>query len=483
MTRKGLRWLVKNMSLGLSVLAVAIAFTLLVRDFRGETIKTEFVVSPTDSEAVLISPELADDIATTLAELENIRDDVQQATDSADIILGFIESGSILLGALIALGVVVFGASIKDVRNDIDEMNREAERRIQQNEAIFTELQQHIREQMERAISEAENRVESSEKRIEDLGERIKRSIDETEETNKTLHLRVDEAVQKARLEAEKSFEVLSLLLLAEQQVRARNRASAITTLNKAYDIDPHNQTTNYLLGYLYVGRKAFDTAIEHLERALRVDPNFAPALAAMGLAQRRMGDTLNDPSEEMKRRQLYAQAEFNLSKALEADPSLIDADDESYFGTLGGLYRRQGRLEDALRAYEDAVRITPTNSYPVVNLATLYKKLGHEAEAKRMYARVIELTEAILDDYPGDTWARLDLAQALLTIGQKEAALKQFDNVIERITETSSLEAAKGVLDFLSDTPQPIDGIEDAREKLQAAIKNLQENPPKFEV
>lgn len=472
-----MRRLVRGLPLGFSILAVAIAIGAYVNANKVDTTRTQFL--RTSDEAVVLPPEAAQELARTLDEVQEAKRDVESASNSASIILSFIEGGSILIGALIALAVLAFGASIQDVRSQLDQSIQEARTRLDATEERMGELVKQIQAQVEESIHNGEMRLQSSEKRMEELNAHIQNALKDTESTMQTLHNVVHEAVENAKQEAENAFRVLSLLLLAEQQVRARNRQSAIAALQEAYQIDPTNQTTNYLLGYLYTGRKQFDKAVEHLQYALDRDANFAPALAAMGLAQRRMGDAETD---EMKRRKLYAQAELNITKALETDPGLIDADNESYFGTLGGLYRRQGRNEDALKAYEDAVRITPNSSYPVGNLAMLYKKLGYEDKAQATYKRAIEIAEAVLDDQPGDTWARLDLAQALLVNNQKAKALSQYRNVISRISEPAPLETALGGLEFLMDAPTPIDGIDEASKLLKDAIARLQQTPPKFE-
>lgn len=486
MARKLLSWVVNKLPIGLSVLAVAIAIGTAINEAGEKTTRT-IILQPQGSEAgIEIDGEQtvqvdAAYLAETLDEIRDVKDEANSAANAADVILSFIEGGSILLVALVSVAVIVFGGSIQDVREQLNESIAAADKRFKTTEERIGELMNDIRAQVEASIAEGQNRVHESEARMKVLTEQIEASIDETEQTVDNLHTIVEQAVESAKQEASNSFRVLSLLLLAEQQVRARNHKTAISTLMEAYQIDPNNQTTNYLLGYLYVGRKDFETAIEHLERALQIDPNFAPALAAMGLAQRRMGDALRDEEYDMRRRELWAQAELNLVRALSADPTLIDADNESYFGTLGGLYRRQGRNEEAMRAYEDAVKITPNNSYPVGNLAMLYKKLGHEEKAQEMYRRAIEISEAILDDQPGDTWARFDLAQALLVTGQKRKALEQYRNVIGRVTETGPLETAVSGLEFLMDVPSPIDGLDEVIKLIQDAIVYRIEHPDKF--
>jgi len=476
-----LRRFVNGLPIGLSILAVAIAIGTLYIESREETVRRIVLEVPPESaplpdEAVL--PITAPELGRLFDEMNDIKDQADSAANSADVILSFIEGASILLAALVAISVLVIGSSIQDIRSQLEESIANAETRFINNEESLANLVSTIQQQVDDSIQQAETRTRTSEERVQNLSARIEDSIKETEGVVAGLHGIVHEAVEGAKQDAENSFRVLSLLLLAEQQVRARNRTTAIATLEEAHKIDPLNQTTNYLLGYLYVGRKEFDTAIQHLKSALQINPNFAPALAAMGLAQRRMGDPMND---EIGRRKLWAEAELNLLKALEADPTLIDADNESYFGTLGGLYRRQGRNEEALKAYEDAVRITPNNSYPVGNLAILYKKLAHQDKAEHMFNRVIEISEAILDDHPGDTWARLDLAQAFLVLGQKQKAVNQYKNVIERLGETGPLESALSGLQFLLDAPQAIPGIEDVMFLLKEGMEQINRRTTKY--
>lgn len=470
---------VDGLPLGLAIIAIVIAlYTAIMNDNEARTPRFEpsqklmdRLDGLPDDDPLRAAIEAQVTADRTLQEVQAISERADSAANSADSILSFIEGGSILIAALLAITAIAFGSSLADVRSRLDKSIEEASTRLQASERRMEELTKNMQKQLQEGVEADHRRQEDSEKRFAELTHKIEDSLVRTESATGNLLQIVNEAIGAAKKDAESSFRVLSLLLLAEQQVRANNRETAIATLQEAIKLDPNNQTTNYLLGYLYVGRKRFEQAIEHLERALKIDPNFAPALAAMGLAQSRMA---NLEQEDLIRNQLRAQAEINLTKALSSDPGLIDADNESYFGTLGGIYRRQGRLDEALKVYESAVKVTPNNSYPVGNLAMLYKKLNHEEQAQSMYDRVIEIAESILDDRPGDIWARLDYAQGLLVKRQKKKALDQYLNVIERVSEPSPLETALGGLRFLEDVAVPIDGLHDAMNALQNAIEGM---------
>ncbi len=169
---------------------------------------------------------------------------------------------------------------------------------------------------------------------------------------------------------------------------------------------------------YLYSLRREYDRAIKHLEDSLAREDGFAPAIAALGLALRRKGDSLTADAERAQRNEYWSQAEMRLLNALRLDPHLTDAEGESYYGSLGGLYRRQGRYADAIDAYRRAEQITPASSYPLINLASLYWHQGEAEKARAYFERVHDAARLKLDTNPLDNWARADFAQALAALG-----------------------------------------------------------------
>ena len=151
-----------------------------------------------------------------------------------------------------------------------------------------------------------------------------------------------------------------------------------------------------------------------------------------LGLALRRQGDRAGR-ARPGRRARAWEQAEARLKEALARDPRLTDAEGESYYGTVGGLYRRQGRLYAALDAYERARSVTPHSSYPLINLASLHKRLGNDAEAEQAFRDVVQRAQWQLDDDPRDNWTRCDLAQAYLVLGQPDAAFQHFARVLDQ--------------------------------------------------
>jgi tetratricopeptide (TPR) repeat protein len=293
-----------------------------------------------------------DDVSVESA--ESILARANEAVGFADSILSFLEGASVVVGAGLAVGAWMLRTSIQ---NQVEETHEFVER----TEAAFA----------------------AREERLDRLEERLTARLDD-------MVARTQKDIADVQRQAHDSFRVLSMLVLAEQQVRAHNIDTAIRTLQTAHQLEPDNQASNYLLGYLYTSRKEFDLAIDHLEHALRIEADFAPAIAALGLALRRKGDSIPVPERQTERDQLWAQAEDRLLEALRRDSRLTDADGESYYGTLGGLYRRQDRYDAAIRAYEQAQQVTPNSSYPIINLASLNKHQGKDDEAAHYFRRVL---------------------------------------------------------------------------------------------
>lgn len=380
--------------------------------------------------------EFGDNVARE--DVEFILERANDATQVADTILSWLEGASVIIGVLIVVGGWMFRNS---VQNQIEESR--------------ARLQESI-ENYNRFIEKTDRELSEREKGIRDLETRLRDDLKEMVDANQQ---RFDAIQDKAR----DRFRVLSLQLLAEQQVRAHNIETAIKTLKSAVEIDPDDHASNYLLGYLYTSRQQIDLALEHLERALQSDPHFAPGIAAYGLALRRRGDRLKgkDAATITERNRYWAQAEDKLLAALQMDGSLTDADNESYYGTLGGLYRRQGRYADALDAYEQAYKVTPDSSYPVINLAALYKHQGHDERAQHFFELVVEKADLTLDDDPRDVWTRCDRAQAVLVLGRKDEALQEMRTVIGQKPGPGVLETVRSGLLFLREAPSPIEGLD----------------------
>ena len=181
---------------------------------------------------------------------------------------------------------------------------------------------------------------------------------------------------------------------------------------------------------------------MEELEQAVRLQPDYAPAHAALSMAFSQGRDLLFTQSEGSRRQAAQ--------KAIELDPLLAEAhaalagikfDDWDWDGTLVeyqkafelnpesidvcGCYANVlaafGRFDDAIRIVEQGIRVNPLsielrNNYGFV----LYMARRH-SDAERELLRAIELE-------PRDVFAYIFLSTVYLETGRLQDALKYAD-------------------------------------------------------
>lgn len=267
-------------------------------------------------------------------------------------------------------------------------------------------------------------------------------------------------SVQQQREAAARASLALSLLPLGERQYRAQDYSGALDTYRRALELDPDNPIIHYRMGYVYTQSGELELAAESLDRSLELDPEFMPSVAARGYVYRRLGDKME---MSIERDITHNKAEEKFLQALNVFPKLMDEDGESWWGSLGGLYRRRGQVEQAIHAYERCAEVTPHSSYPFSNLALLYTVTHNRARMLETYKRVEQLAwgevQAEVDNY----WAYADLVTARLALGK----IKEAEEVLETALGTTP-----------SDSPYTLEMLLDTLHRLTEAL-NPDERPP----
>ena len=283
-----------------------------------------------------------------------------------------------------------------------------------------------------RLFSEQNERKEVRQRFDAELKEARQRFDDEVASQKReveSLRQQLADNADRQLKEAERATLAQSLLPFGEHQYHAQDFKGATDTFRRALAFDNRNPIIHYRLGYVYVQSGLLEDAEHNLIRALELDPDFELAMAALGYVYRRMGDEL---PAGMDRDQMHNKAEKFLLEALNRSPKLVDDDNESWWGSLGGLYRRRGQIDQAIRAYTEAGKVTPHSSYPFSNLALLYMATGDREHMLETYKQVERLARgeamAEVDNY----WAYADWLTSDLALGKvdeaKETLVRVFD-------------------------------------------------------
>ncbi len=234
--------------------------------------------------------------------------------------------------------------------------------------------------------------------------------------------------VEDQREKAARANLAMSFMPLGERQYKSQDFTGAIDTYRRALELDPSNLIACYRVGYVYTQAGMLDDAQRYLNMALGIEPDFAPALAGLGYVNRRIGEKMQAGSE---RNQTLNRAESYLLQALTASPKLVDDDGESWWGSLGGLYRRRGQIPEAIDAYEKAAAITPQSSYAFSNLALLYLQTKNKDAMIQTYERVEQLAKGEVQADVDNYWAYADLLTSRLALGKVEEANETLFSVL----------------------------------------------------
>ncbi len=171
--------------------------------------------------------------------------------------------------------------------------------------------------------------------------------------------------------------EVLELLPNRIRPEERRALAAPPDTKPAAYDAYIRGR------GYLqeYEKPENIDSAIAEFERAIQIDPNYAPAYANLGEAYWMGYQQLN------KGKDWLTKASANCDKAQAADPKLAEG-----HTCLGNVYYGTGKYEDAVAQYQRALDLDSNSDYALGQLALAYQKLDNPAAAEAAYRKAIAL-------------------------------------------------------------------------------------------
>lgn len=264
-----------------------------------------------------------------------------------------------------------------------------------------------------------------------------------------SLQNSLQDDAEKRRIITERALLAQAYIPLGERQYKAQDYSGAITTYQQALDLDPNNPVIHYRLGYVYTQQGDLDKARYHYETALSLADTFAPAMAGLGYVIRRQGEKLEDG---ITRKEVMNKSEQLLLKAMELSPKLVDDDGESWWGILGGLYKRRGQIDDAIYAYQQATLVTPQSSYGFGNLALLYMQKNQREEMLETYAEVEKLSAAEAAAEVNNYWGHADLVVSRYALGKSDLA----EDVLERAIQIAPLES-----------PYMLDGLQGTLEDL----------------
>jgi Tfp pilus assembly protein PilF len=188
-----------------------------------------------------------------------------------------------------------------------------------------------------------------------------------------------------------------------------QNSQQALRELTSCFAIDPDHVQAHNLAGLIYLGRKEYADALTHLRTAVEKAPGFLDARANLGAVLIEMQDWTGAIAEltPLARDPLYSTpylvennlgyAYFKLGKLQEAETHLKRAvflNDNLCLGfnNLGMLHLEQGRAEDALDAFDAAIKRCPGYPEPYFHAGALLEESARVKEAAGRYEKCVKI-------------------------------------------------------------------------------------------
>jgi Flp pilus assembly protein TadD len=268
----------------------------------------------------------------------------------------------------------------------------------------------------------------------------------------------------QAKLEEEqiKKIQALSFFTQALKAHEALNSADAEALYRKAIELDPNDPRSHNNLGRLLMIRQ--NTPSEEAERKF-LDPNDVRAHDNLGpLLVTKQNITSEEAEKEFRRTieldpklampysnlaavllvrgpQHYAEAETLLWKAIKLDPNLQLA-----YANLVYLLRLSGRDTEIAPLAEKALQLDDKDIASNLALASMHKKLGHDAESAKYAAQARQFVKA-------DDWYALACLESIS--GNVDAAIENLEHLSRSETFNRQWARIDPDLEWIRDDPR----------------------------
>jgi tetratricopeptide (TPR) repeat protein len=174
---------------------------------------------------------------------------------------------------------------------------------------------------------------------------------------------------------------------------REGDYAKALDLLDQVLFVEPKSAQAHYLKGECYRMQWKMKEALDEYERAIALDPNYAPAYFGRAMRNKQINPD-NDYDKD-------------LTRAIERDPNYIDA-----YIERAEFYGRRGKWEDALTDLQRAIQIAPANAFVMIRLGRAFIHNDQADKALDFIIRAQIIDPTILEGYLalGEAYDALDL-------------------------------------------------------------------------
>lgn len=167
----------------------------------------------------------------------------------------------------------------------------------------------------------------------------------------------------------------------------------------------PYNKRIQQLAGIYYYGNSDYETALIHLRKSVKIDPNFAPSYNMIGYAESSLENW--DKAEEAFKRYI---------ELMPAHPNPHDSYAE--------LLLNRGKYDESIENYKKAYEFDDTFNSALIGIGHNYVFKGDFSKAREYYTQTIDKATTINQRLAGLYWN----GTSYIHEGKYNEAMKIFD-------------------------------------------------------
>ena len=194
------------------------------------------------------------------------------------------------------------------------------------------------------------------------------------------------------------------------QKVQRGDCAGALPDIEAARTADPQNARAHYLASFCLERTGDHEKALQAIDQALQVQPDFAGGSLLRGRVLRAMNRT-DDAAAAFKK---------------EIETSQHEGVRNDAWGALAILYKDAGRTDDAIAAFEKIVELQPQKGEAYTELSALYGKKGDRAKQAETLERAKQAGASV------DPAAMLNVGIGHMNSGKYAEAMEVFRRIID---------------------------------------------------
>lgn len=258
----------------------------------------------------------------------------------------------------------------------------------------------------------------------------------------KRIHAGDDEAIKKATLSllkkaiSNKKFQddvIVNYNYALELTYYEDTRTDkALGLFKKVVELEPSLAGIHAKISAILVSMERYEESIAPIKKAVELDPQNVEFHFDLGMAYSRYSDELWREGKEAEKTRMLKESEDELNVVLAIEPRNIAA-----IGSLGSVYNKAERFDEAVAMFNRALDIDSTDSYSLHGLARAYNHQGQPQLALEYYELAIEQS-------PEEVLYICNYANLLSAQGRSKEALVQ-------IKKAQAIVAEKGYGDDLN--------------------------------